>query len=133
MKEVPVKVSSESLGWPGRVGMEQELLCEHSEDRAAEQSCCRGKNEQVWGDPSKIQALGRSFSSSDRSVVMEKPPLGCHKAANAEGWRLGKGDPSRQGEFGTPPEQHGHCHGSPCCCQQFVPQAFSWPRFIDNS
>lgn len=61
MKDVSVKVSSESLGWAGRVGMEQELLCECSEARAAEQNCFRGKNQQVWDDPSKIQALGRSI------------------------------------------------------------------------
>lgn len=61
MKDVSVKVSSESLGWPGRVGMGQELLCECSEARAAEQNCFRGKNEQVGHDPSKIQAVGRSI------------------------------------------------------------------------
>lgn len=62
MKDVSVKVSSESLGWPGRVGMEQEMvLCECSEARAAEQNCFRAKNEQVGHDPSKIQALGRSI------------------------------------------------------------------------
>lgn len=44
-----------------RVGMEQELLCECCEARAAEQNCFRGKNEQVGHDPSKIQALGRSI------------------------------------------------------------------------
>lgn len=61
MKDVSVKVSSESLGWPGRVGMGQELLCECSGARAAEQNCFRAKNEQAGDDPSKIQALGRSI------------------------------------------------------------------------
>lgn len=108
MRDVPVKVSTGSRGW---VLVEQELLWECSEDRAEELNCSRGKNQEVWDDPSKIQALKRSIWSPGRNVMMEKPPLGCPRAANPEVQRLGSGDPSRQGVFGTPPEQPGHCHG----------------------
>lgn len=41
-------------------GGHRELLCECPEDRAAEQSCFRARNQQVWDDPSKIQDLRRS-------------------------------------------------------------------------
>lgn len=66
VKDVSVKVSTGSLGWPGRVLREQELLWECPEDRAAELSCFRAKNQQVWDDPSKIQALRRGMWSPGR-------------------------------------------------------------------